>query len=847
MNLRARPARRRSIRVMLGLVFIVPLVSLLVLWGFGAFLTVPPALQERYLNAADNKAGGSGNDLGVDLQTERLLSVVWLSSHGRAPRGPLLAQHRATDSAVTAFRQVFSTIRLGDNAAGRAALSALSARFSGLAQVQASIDARRISPLAAYQDYNGVINALYNYYGAQVQVNDVGLYQRWTLSIDGARGLEDLSRELALVGGSFAAGGRMTAPEYTAFVEAVTQQRLFIGEVLAQMPADIRVFWAGPYRSAAHARFAALENQIISTRPGGRIPVSPVGWKQASGAFLGVVGKSSLTEGAILGRDDAQVGNRQLSEVILVGVVGLVAVGASVFLMVWFGRRISRELRGLQDGAREMAEARLPRVVDRLRRGEDIDVVAESPPLPAGRTIEIARVADAFSTVQRTAVEAAVGEANLRKGIGKIFLGLAWRSQSLLHRQLTMLDAMERRSTEPDALEELFRLDHLTTRMRRHAEGLTILSGSPAVRGWRHPVTVIDVLRGAIAEVEDYTRVNVITQSRDAIAGAVVGDVIHLLAELIENATSFSPPGTQVTVTADRAANGFFVEVEDRGLGIGPEDLKRFNELVAGPPEFDLADGERLGLFVVGTLAARHQISVTLRRSPYGGTTAIVLLPHAIVVSAAGTTISGVEPGDLRRMLREGHGNEPLPTWASGGRPAGELMSAGPTMVADSQTAAVHGDLAWPDGPRPPVGDTGPTGVVRSIADAHLAQPWMPEGAADGAGAAGSMAPDGMLPDGEVAPGGTHLGLPRRVRQARMPPQLRSAVGGAAPPVPGEAGPEPPSPADSQALVSSMQRGWQRGRADADELFDVWTRASGSGDGPSPGPDEAPAPEPGDG
>jgi hypothetical protein len=192
-----------------------------------------------------------------------------------------------------------------------------------------------------------------------------------------------------------------------------------------------------------------------------------------------------------------------------------------------------------------------------------------------------------------------------------------------------------------------------------------------------------------------------------------------------------------------------------------------------------------------------------------------VLLPHAIVVSAAGTTISGVDPGDLRRMLREGQENEPVPAWTAGARPAGELMSAGPAVAADSQTAAVHGDLAWPDGPLPPVGDTGPIDVARL--------------------------------DGEAAPEGTYLGLPRRVRQASMPPQLRSATGGAAPPLPGEAAPEPPSPADSQALVSSMQRGWQRGRADADELFDVWTRASGSGDGASPGADDAPSPEPGDG
>ena len=280
-------------------------------------------------------------------------------------------------------------------------------------------------------------------------------------------------------------------------------------------------------------------------------------------------------------------------------------------------------------------------MVERLRRGEDVDVAAESPPLATGRTTEIAKVAEAFSTVQRTAVQAAVGQAQLRKGISQVFLNLAWRSQSLLHRQLSMLDGMERKSTEPEALEDLFRLDHLTTRMRRHAEGLTILSGAVSARGWRHPVPVIDVLRGGVAEIEDYTRVNVITQSRDGVAGGAVADVIHLLAELVENATAYSPPNTQVMITADRVANGFAIEIEDRGLGISREEREKFNEQLANPPEFDLADSDQLGLFVVGRLAARHQIMITLRQSPYGGTTAIVLLPLGIVVPERELTADG--------------------------------------------------------------------------------------------------------------------------------------------------------------------------------------------------------------
>src|SRR5262249_61960768 len=185
-------------------------------------------------------------------------------------------------------------------------------------------------------------------------------------------------------------------------------------------------------------------------------------------------------------------------------------------------------------------------------------------------------------------------------------------------------------STDAGTLEELFQLDHLTTRMRRHAEGLIILSGESPGRGWRDPVPVVDVLRAAIAEVEDYTRVGVLTRSNDAVAGAAVADVIHLLAELIDNATTNSPANTEITVRAERVAHGIVVEVEDRGLGMTEQDMALANERFTNPPEFDLADSDKLGFFVVSRLAARHNIMITLRMSPYGGVAAIVLLPHTI-------------------------------------------------------------------------------------------------------------------------------------------------------------------------------------------------------------------------
>ncbi len=301
-------------------------------------------------------------------------------------------------------------------------------------------------------------------------------------------------------------------------------------------------------------------------------------------------------------------------------------------MTILVGRSIIRRLGGLERSALQLAEVQLPDVIGRLRRGEDVDVAAEAPSLRTGGD-EIGRVGQAFDLVRQTAIRAAVEEARLRRGLNDVFRSLARRSQSLLHRQLTLLDQMERRATDPEALDDLFRLDHLTTRMRRHAEGLVILAGAPPGRAWSSPVRMVDVMRGAIAEVEDYARVSVATRSQAALAGFAVADVIHLLAELVENATTLSPPYTSVRVSGDTVANGFAIEVEDRGLGMSPQRLAELNERLASPPEFNPSDSEQLGLFVVSQLAKRHGIRVTLKASPYGGTAAIVLIPGHLVVT----------------------------------------------------------------------------------------------------------------------------------------------------------------------------------------------------------------------
>jgi signal transduction histidine kinase len=351
--------------------------------------------------------------------------------------------------------------------------------------------------------------------------------------------------------------------------------------------------------------------------------------------------------------------HRGMGEVGLLAGGGLVVVLIAAILVGLFARRVAKDVQNLEATARQLAEEQLPRLLERLRQG-DLTVAADSGlTRPAAKTGEVAKAGAAIASLQQTAVAAAAREASLREAVGKVFVSLARRNQSLLQRQLRLIDSLEAKAASPAALADLFPLDHLTTRMRRHAEGLIILSGAAPGRSWSEPVPVIDVIRGAIAEVEDYKRVRVATKAEDAVTGSAVADMIHLLAELIENATLFSPSGTHVEVRAGRVANGFAVEVDDRGLGIPTDQLTDINEQLASPPGFDLANADRLGLFVVARLAARHSVRVSLRPSPYGGTTAIVLMPGNLVVApdpdtdAAPAARGAASPPGLPRGARE--------------------------------------------------------------------------------------------------------------------------------------------------------------------------------------------------
>jgi signal transduction histidine kinase len=807
-----RRKRQRSIRVLLTAIFIVPLASLLGLWGFAASVTVSNAIREHNFNTEDRLYGAWAQTLFSQLAQERLQAYEWLSAGHHGSDQTYLAQQRATDAAVNAFRKGMAS---GPSIVptARPALAKFNAQLARLNGIRRPVEAGTILAITAFSDYNQILDSEFDLYADLVVVNNTPLYMQAAASVEAGRAVEMASREVTLVTGAILSGARMGKTERILFAQTAATRQYLMANALRELDPSLGSGFQRADASQAYRSFAALEAGIVHSVGSKRPVPGALAFGLAAAALFKQYESAELQDRFALSSMGTQVGNQLLWEVGLAGGAGLLAVVLSVFLMVRFGRRISRDLTALQHAALDLAEQRLPRVVARLSQGEDVDVAAEAAPPAEGRIAETARVAAAFSSVQRTAVEAAVGQARLRAGVSQVFRNLAWRSQSLLHRQLTLLDGMERRSSEPETLEELFQLDHLTTRMRRHAEGLIILSGATPGRGWREPVPVMDVLRGAIAEVEDYKRVAVICESQDAVIGSAVADVIHLLAELIENATTFSPPSNEVTVRAERVANGFAVEIEDRGIGIGADELAAFNERLANPPEFDIAaDSNQLGLFVVARLAGKHHIRITLRKSPYGGTSAIVLLPHQIVavsyrpgvvapeVAVVGGGRERISIGsDMPSNGRHHGGNDREPAGA-GGYGQHSYSVTQPVDVVTTQMPP-----ADPASGTAEVSPAGGNGRLTPYVTAHEDTSW-----SDSPGwRTGAAATDSNKP-----------WLPRRVRQASLAPQLKTDVPAVADDARMNAGESDatglasggPDPAETRALVESLQVGLELAR-----------------------------------
>ncbi|MFG3498842.1 nitrate- and nitrite sensing domain-containing protein [Streptomyces sp. NPDC047928] len=843
--------RARTVRAKIISLLMVPVISLLALWGFATVTTAQEVARLRDAERVDDRVRAPVTAAVSALQAERRAAARQVTAPGTVHAGEFGQRARDTDAAVARLRlgeghTVADTGDMPSEVASR--LREFVTRAEGLTSVRTAItpastadpDGRKPPKRtkadwdAVYDRYTTAISAGLGVHGALTGIQDVQGGARARVLLEFARAGEMLAREDTLLT-SARLTGSFTAPRLRAFGGAAATRRTLVETATADLGTAERATWRRLTEQDAYRRITAAEDRIVTAPPGraAATAVPAATWDQAHDTVrAAMTDLEADARRAAADHADPFTGGT-LTPAGAAVLLGLVAVAASLVISVRIGRALVVELVSLRNTALEIARHKLPQAMRRLRAGEEIDIHAEAPPGPPA-VDEIGQVGEALGTVHRAALSAAAERAELANGISGVFVNLARRSQVLVHRQLNLLDSMERRADDPGELGDLFRLDHLTTRMRRHAESLIILSGAAPGRAWRTPVPLTNVVRAAVSEIEDYARVEVRPLPEAAVVGAAVADLTHLLAELIENAAQFSPPHTKVRVSGEPVGNGYALEIEDRGLGMGTQALADANRRIEQSEALDLFDSDRLGLFVVSRLSARHDIKVLLRTSPYGGTTAVVLLPTALLQNAlpagaapaVATRAAASAPG-LTTRAEPAHGREHRPA-----APAAAHANRAPLPHATHAPHDSAPDGRAPDAPaRPqtsadrfqtPRGTAQPSArpverpserTVTRTADRTATRPddRQPAGVTE-------LRRRGRTPDSPPHPqaytgdsGDGTAELPRRVRQASLVPQLRQAP--EPPPFLAPADEEPAgrTPEQVRARMTAYRDGWRRG------------------------------------
>jgi HAMP domain-containing protein len=652
--------RNAPLRSKLFVTLIGPLLALAVL----AAVVIHSSLAESEKAGRVNERARFAGELAPlvhELQAERSLSSSYVASGRQDSRAQLLTQRATVSRLVTPYLAAAARLDLGGDPGlrerigyGERELGKLQAQRDAIdrgpldpdpevepeieeGEVEGETDIGEdhgpiVTPALAVEQYTDTINDLLDV-NAEIAPgsNNERLLQavRAQVALSRAKEFADHQRGLLYDVFShhrFAPGqyGKLTSLAaveviYTAqFESAATSEQLRLYQRTMQRPKIER---------AERMRHEAVEHGE------GGVDGDAATWYWAASAKLEglrqveqrVSADMVATSAAVKGRAD----RRALLYILLLAAAVVLAVAVSLAT----ARSLITRLGRLKDAAHDVAERKLPDAVARLRDGEGADLDAESAtPVEVQAGDEIGQLGEAFSFVHRVALQLAGKEAALRRSVGEMFLNLARRSQNLVERQLELIADLGERETSPEALMELSELDHLAARMRRNAENLIVLSGAESARRWRAPVPVADLVVAAIDEVREHRRVQLLPLHEGRIAGHAAADVVRLLAELLENAVSFSAPETKALLRGQALPAAYLLEIEDQGIGMSEEQLAEANQRLSEPPAVDLANTKVLGFFVIGQLAARHGIKVQLRRAGQGGVAALVLLPATLVV-----------------------------------------------------------------------------------------------------------------------------------------------------------------------------------------------------------------------
>ncbi|HET6949181.1 MAG TPA: nitrate- and nitrite sensing domain-containing protein [Acidimicrobiales bacterium] len=690
--------RRVPIRTKLAAALAIPLVAL----GVVTVLEVTKAASEaRDVGAQTDLARATlgPTSLTVALQNERNIpasDLVGFAGQFELPVKGYDDSRAATNQAIDEFR----TSMAGADPRVREAFEPALAGLDDLEQIRADIDAstapKDTSNIGFSQNifdrYSAVIAPFFDATTrVSAAVNDPELRLGTELADLSARQVETLSLMMSgtITTAYLSSGGIDTAPE---IAQISTWLHVFRRNAEAmQNP-------GGAYQDLADAHFPV---EVTATADGivvGGLETHTVVLDQIMGALQvpreeGYIAYQDAVAEAITDRaDDLQ--SAADTRKLLFSFLALLVISSAAVLTWLVSRSITRPLRSLTQQAKVMAESRLPDAVLGILEtplGEDVAVPTIEPVQVQTRD-EVADVADALNTVQDTALELAVEQAVLRRNIADSFVNLGRRNQNLLGRQLDFITELETNETDPDTLADLFRLDHLATRMRRNAESLLVLAGIEPPRQWAAPVRLTDVIRAALGEVEDYQRVTVRGVEPATILGSAAADLAHLLAELVENALVFSPPDQTVDIRGRARTDGYTLAIIDSGLGMPASDVAAANRRLAGTESFTIAPSKYLGHYVAGNLAARHGIRAYLDNSPGNGITATVELPADLL-----TNEQALPQADEPHAAREVW--PPAPIEAPPGRP--ELARrTGPVPVVPSPL---------PAGPAPGDGGIGRT------------------------------------------------------------------------------------------------------------------------------------------
>lgn len=685
---RHRSASRKNLRLSFVVPFVVPAVLATGVWGYTAAGLIDEQLQLRTESDRASSVAGPAQALVTRLQEERRLTSVWQGGGAGAPREELDAARDATDTAVASYRTAAASSL--DTAALTSGGERLGQALDELTKQREAVDDRSLNGADAFQYFTGAVTGGTDLIAAALRSDDATLAGTGAATTALVRLTEMLAREDALISGALPAE-EMSDTTRSRFLQYLAvQQELRAALTARDLPAGGAASYGEITGSRQWTSIGVIENAVQDAGGTGLpLPRGASSWPDAADTVVG--GLQSLGADSVRGVSDAasdQAGDLLLG--LLLGSAATLAALVGGALLALRGRRRALDrITELQKQTEELSGTWLPELMSRIERGERVETQPPADPQHPGAADELERLGAAINHLGGVAADTAVRQNLGREGTEKVFAQLIRRTQILIHRLISLLDDLERKHEDSDLLKDIFKVDHLATRVRRHAENLVILSGSPPSRRMTAPVSITDVMRSAVAETESYTRVKVKNLPADlrlALTGRAVADVTHLLAELIENGTSFSPPDTQVFISATRVAKGLAVHVEDHGLGM-PEDMRdKANHLLAHPPKVDmtaLGEDPRLGHFVVARLAERYKIKVELRESVYGGTLVVVLLPADLLEDIESPVLDQLQSAaaSQNRAVRDSGERTGIPSAPADGR------TGAPAAAAVSETA----------------------------------------------------------------------------------------------------------------------------------------------------------------